>query len=101
MSGAGARIHASEGPQRCSVAAISHASRGGLEKYPNASSRDHDQYWDSSMNRSTLDRRNPTRRTIVSTTTTSAATRKVWFGDAVEVGGEIIDECLPMRSAPM
>src|SRR5262245_34691474 len=92
MSGAGARMHASDGPQRCSAAAISQASKGGLEKYPNASSRDHAQYCDSSKKRSTVEKRNATRRTIVSVKTMRAAVQKLRLQEVAELRGDIINE---------
>jgi hypothetical protein len=61
-----------------------------LEKYPNASSCDHDQYCDSSKNRSTVESRNPTSRTIVSAKTMKAAAQKLRLGDLAEPEGEII-----------
>src|SRR5262252_926049 len=92
MSGAGARMQASDGPQTCSAAAISHARRGGLEKYPKASSRDHAQYCDSSKKRSTVEKRNATRRTIVSVATIRTAVQKLGRGDVAEPAGEIITD---------
>src|SRR5215475_166135 len=102
MSGAGARMHASDWPQRCSAAAISQANKGGLEKYPNASSCDHDQYCASSKNRSTVEKRSPTRRTIVSAKTMRAAVQKLRLGDIAEPEGEIISrQTLAMWRAMM
>ena len=85
-------MHASDAPHRCSAAAMNQASKGGLEKYPDASSRDHDQYWDSSKNRSTAETRNAARRTIVSVETIRAAVQKLRLGDVGEPEGEIINE---------
>jgi len=45
MIGARDRMQASETPHTFSAPAINQASKGGFEKYPDASSRDHDQYW--------------------------------------------------------
>src|SRR5215467_12518772 len=43
------------------------ASKGGLEKYPNAGSRDQAQYCASSKNRSTVENERPARRMTVRT----------------------------------
>src|SRR3954469_5754018 len=63
-------------PHTRSAAAIAQAKRGGLEKYPNASSRDHAQYCDSSKNRSTVENRSPMRRTAVKTSRIPSAQPK-------------------------
>src|SRR3954451_25148179 len=63
-------------PQTRSAAAIAQASKGGLEKYPKASSRDHAQYCDSSKNRSTVENRSPRRRTAVRTSRMPSAKPK-------------------------
>src|SRR5258707_12815522 len=94
MSGAGARMHASDGPQTCSAAAISHASKGGLEKYPGTSSRDHAQYCDSSKKRSTAEKRNAKRRTIVSVATMSTAVQKLRLGDIADTASDIITDVM-------
>src|SRR5712671_5215715 len=99
MSGAGARMQASDGPHRCSAAAISHASKGGLEKYPSASSRDHAQYCDSSKKRSTVEKRNATKRTIVSVATMRTAVQKLQLGDIAEPAGDIITDGMLDRVA--
>src|SRR5215470_5911098 len=98
MSGAGARMQASDGPQTCSAAAISHASKGGLEKYPKASSRDHAQYCDSSKKRSTVEKRKATRRTIVSAMTMRAAVQRLRLGDVAEPAGDIITDGVAART---
>src|SRR5262245_6264865 len=55
-------MQASEPPQMRSASAMVQASRGGLEKYPNAGSRDQAQYCASSKNRSTVENVRPARR---------------------------------------
>src|SRR5215831_169780 len=58
-------MQASELPQMRSASAMVQASRGGLEKYPNAGSRDQAQYCASSKNRSTVETVRPARRMSV------------------------------------
>src|SRR5262245_43020233 len=58
-------MQASEPPQMRSASAMVQASRGGLEKYPNAGSRDHAQYCASSKNKSTVENVRPARRMTV------------------------------------
>ena len=50
--GEGARTHHSASPQITVAPRMSQAISGGFEKYPKARSRDHDQYWASSKNKS-------------------------------------------------
>src|SRR5262249_12073419 len=58
-------MQASEPPQMRSASAMVQASRGGLEKYPNAGSRDQAQYCASSKNRSAVENVRPARRITV------------------------------------
>src|SRR5262245_47762901 len=66
-------MQASVPPQMRSVKPMIQASRGGLEKYPKASSRDQAQYCASSKNRSTTESLSPSRRTRVSTAMSAIA----------------------------
>src|SRR5262245_21867535 len=66
-------MHASEPPQMRSASAMVQASRGGLEKYPNAGSRDQAQYCASSKNRSTVENVRPARRMRVRTAMSAIA----------------------------
>src|SRR5262245_19720509 len=91
--GAGARTQASELPHTVSAPAMIQASRGGLVKYPNASSRDHAQYCASSKNRSTTENFRPISRMTVSAAISAAARPKLgiacdrllaWDVDAID-----------------